>query len=451
MIRKIELEPRNGAAVQNGEIRLRLPVLRWACLALIFSLLWFREYGSPDGPRSPLYFDASGGFRWVDFLVLGLIYAHVLWILATRQPLPKIPRILKKPALLFVGALGTSLIYGLYQEASHVYFDWRDIFMGVGLALVFSCWIRTPAALLEAAHIFASVMGVLVLYIWLGYATGARKVLSVIPGLATPLYDGSTLSAAVLLALLAFRLAPQETSRYQKLWWMIIGSAAFLLVLTSFRRTFWAELATGALVLAALQKKRRLAAFGFIVIIVVSFGSLGGERVYRRAESMNPFAVGQSEYTMTNEDHVNDVLDALDHVKEHPILGIGLGRPYRTLRITGWKAESWGVHNGLVHAWLFYGLAGLVAYLWFHASLFRWLKSVQDMHSDVRVQAFAQVGLAYLMGPFLVSFAFSPWPYGGLNTDILIFFIIGSLLFSQTKIHRSKRGPAIVSKMVNRA
>jgi len=440
MICETELKPQFGAAARTGGISLRLPMFRWLFLTLIFSLLWFREFSSADGPRSFLYLESWGGFRLADFLMLGLVYFHLLWILGTRQPLPKIPRILKKPAPLFLAALGISLSWGVYQGGSHVYFDWRNIFLGVGLALMFSCWIRTPTALHEAVYIFAAMMGLLVFYAWAGYLAGTRGVLTVIPGLSTPLYDGPTLSAAVLLVLLAFRFAPLENSFFRKTGWVIVGSATFLLVLLSFRRTIWAELAIGALVLAALQKKRRIVLFASIVVAFAFILGLGGQRVYQRVESMNPFAAGQSEYTSTNEDHVNDVLDALDQVKQDPLLGIGLGRTYRTPRISDWKAESWGVHNGLLHVWLLYGLLGLVAYLWLHASLFRWLNRLQAARSDPRARAFAQVGLAYLVGPFLVSFAFSPWPYGAFNTDLLVSFIIGSLLFLQAGFPRLKRG-----------
>lgn len=431
VIGEIERKPPFGARVQRVAISRPMPIVRWLVLTLIFSLLWFREFSSSDGPRSPLYFEAWGGFRWVDFLVLGLIYVHLLWILGARAHIPQIPSVLRKPAVLSLAALGISILWGIYQGGGHVYFDWRNIFLGVGLALVFSCRIRTPSALQEAVHIFALVTGLLVLYILGGYATGARSVLTVIPGLSTPLYDGPTLSAAVLLALFAFRFALHDGSSFRKTWWMLVGCAAFVLVLLSFRRTMWCELAIGILTLAVLQKKRRVAAWGAIGFIVALVVSLGGQSVFHRAESMDPFASGQSEYTQTNEDHVNDILDALDQVKQHPLLGIGLGNTYRTPRLSDWKAESWGVHNGLLHTWLLYGLLGLVAYLWIHVSLFRWLNRLQVAHSNPHAGAFAQVGLAFLVGPFLVSFAFSPWPYGTLNIDILVFFIIGSLLFLQ--------------------
>lgn len=457
MICETELKPQFGAAVRTVGISRRLPVLRWLFLSLIFSFLWFREFSSADGPRSFLYLEAWGGFRLVDFLVLGLVYFHLLWILGTRPQIPQIPSALKKPALLFLAALGVSLLWGFFQGGTHLYFDWRNIFLGVGLALMFSCWIRTPAALNEAVYIFAAMMGLRVLYILGGYATGAHSVLTVVTGIATPLYDGPTLSAAVLLVLFAFRFAPQETSSLRKIWWGIVGGAAFILVLLSFRRSYWAELAIGALILAALQRKSRLVLFGLIVVVAALVAGLGGDRVYGRVKSMNPFVPGQPEYTGDNEDHVNEVLDAIDQVKQHPILGIGLGRTFRTPRVSEWKPESWGVHNGLLHAWLLYGLLGLVAYLWFHPSLFRWLHRLQEVNVKPRVRSFAQVALAYLIGPFLLSFGFAPWPYGALINNTLVAFILGSLLVShsgslrgETRLTRLTRQPRYSFRMAHR-
>jgi O-antigen ligase len=266
------------------------------------------------------------------------------------------------------------------------------------------------------------------------------------------------LNAAVLLALFALRFGPQETSSLRKIWWGIVGGSASLLVLLSFRRSFWAELAIGALILAALRRKRRLVAFGLIVVVAALVAGLGGDRVYQRVKSMNPFVPGQAEYTSDNEDHVNEVLDAIDQVQQTPILGIGLGKMFRTPRTSDWKAESWGVHNGLLHAWLLYGLLGLVAYLWFHVSLFRWLHRLQQLNVEPRVRSLAQVALAYLIGPFLVSFGFSPWLYGALNNDTLVAFILGSLLVShswslrgETRLTRLARQPRYSFRMAHQA
>jgi hypothetical protein len=275
-------------------------------------------------------------------------------------------------------------------------------------------------------------MSARILYL-LGNFIAGRGVEGTVPGLMTPVYDGPTIDAAVFLALLAFRFTQQEVGRLRKMLWLIAGIAAFLLVLLSLRRSFWGEMAIGTAVIATLQKNRK-----YLMALVLLSGlvfSYGGSRFYLRAESLNPLAE-RSSYAITNEDHVSDLLDAFDVVKENPVLGIGLGHPYKTRRIADWKAESWEVHNGLLHVWVFYGLLGLIAYLSFHASLFRWLKKFQATEAEPRLRAFCQVGLAYLFGQFCISCGFAPWFYGQLQSDILIFFILGSLLSLQRRTWR---------------
>lgn len=399
---------------------------------LLFALLCFREYeGLPGEPKSPLYGSAWAGLRWVDLFLLGLFYVHALWILMTRQQLPRLPKSLKIPTLLILGSICAAFVYGLYQGGEHLYFDWRNALLGAGLAVVFSCWIQSPAALEDAIHVFAWVMSARILYL-LGNFIAGRGVTGVLPGVMTPVYDGPTLDGAVLLVLLAFRFTQQKVGRARKMCWVIAGVAAFLLILLSLRRTFWGEMALGLVIVAILQKNRRCL-WALVLLPGLIFGY--SDRFYLRAKSMNPLAE-RSSYAISNEDHVGDVLDALDVVEEHPVLGIGLGHSYRTRRITDWKTESWEVHNGPLHAWVFYGLLGLIAYLLFHASLFRWLKKLQATETDQRVRAFCQVGLAYLVGQFCMSCGFTPWFYGPLGTDILIFFVLGSLLSLQRRTWR---------------
>jgi hypothetical protein len=432
---EVQLETVFPALAYRDESIPILPfLLRRLTLALIFALVCFREYqGLVGEPISPLYGNAWAGFRWVDLLLLGLFYVHALWIMKTRQHLPRLPKSLKISALLILGSIGAAVSYGFYQGGEHLYFDWRNVLLGTALAVVFGCWIQTPLALEDAIHVFAWVMTARILYLLGNYFVLGRGVEGVVPGVITPVYDGPTIDGAVLLVLLAFGFTQQEVGRLQKMCWLVAGIAAFLLVFLSLRRTHWGEMTVGVVVVSVLQKNRK-GLWALILLSALLFIG-NGSRFYLRAESMNPLAEN-SPYATTNEDHVGDVLDALDVVKEHPVLGIGLGHSYRTQRITRWKTESWQVHNGPIHAWVFYGLAGLIAFFSFHASLFRWLKKLQTNEADARVRVFCRVGLAYLFGQFCVSCAFSPWPYGQLQCDILIFFIIGSLLSLQRRTSR---------------
>lgn len=394
-------------------------------LVLIFGLVCFREYEGLVGETiSPLYDNAWVGFRWVDLIVLALVYVHALWVLKTRQPLPRLPRGLKVSVLLIMAAIAFSVLYGFYQGGEHLYFDWRDVLLATGLAFVFSCWIHTASALDQAIQVFAWIMSARILYLLGNYFLGGG-VEGVVPGLITPVYDGPTIDGAVLLFLLAYRFVPQETRQIRRMFWIITGLSAFLLVALSLRRTFWGEMIIAIVVLALLQKNKQ--SLWVLILLCALLAAYSGKRMFLRAESMNPFAEN-TPYTMTNQDHVGDVLDALDVVKAHPLLGIGLGHAYRTQRITMWKVESWQVHNGPLHAWVFYGFLGLMAEFAFHLNLFGWLKEFQATESDLLVRDFCQVGLAYVAGQFGVSCAFSPWPYGQFQCDILIFFVIGSLL-----------------------
>ena len=431
MVSEIPLETVFPAVLHRDKSSQWLPfLLRRITLTSIFALVCLREYDvTTSEPMSYLYKPAWAGFRWVDFVLLGVFYVHALWILKTRQPLPRLPQSLKRPTFLILAAVACAFFYGLYQGGEHLYFAWRDVLLGVGFAVVFSCWIRTSAALEDAIQVFAWVMSARILYL-LGNFIAGRGVENAVPGLLTPVFDGATIDAAVLLVFLAFCFTEQEVGRVRKMCWMIAGVAAFLLVLLSFRRTYWGEMTIGILVVTILRKNRR-----YLVALVLVSGlvfSYSANSFFLRAESMNPLAESSS-YTITNEDHVGDVLDALDVVKEHPLLGVGLGHGYKTRRITDWKTESWEVHNGPLHAWVFYGLVGLVAYLSFHANLFRWLKKLQATETDPRVRAFCQAGLAYFIGQFCVSCGFSPWPYNQLQSDILIFFVLGSLLSIQRR------------------
>jgi hypothetical protein len=430
---EIQLEAAFPVVERPDKIRRYLTLLpRRLVLASLFLLVSFRQHSSQDGLSSALYDPVWGGFRRIDLLLLGVFYVHGLWILATRQRMPRMPKSLKRPALLFFGAVGIAYLYGLYQQGEHLYFDWREIVLGVGLGLIFICWIKTAAALQEAVRVFAFVMSTRIFYLLVSYAVG-RGVEGTVPGLVTPVFDGPTLDAAVLLALLAFRFCSERqthTYRAQKIWWMIAGAGASLLVLLSFRRTFWGEMVVGTLVLVAFLGKKYIATLVPLLVMLGLVVVVADRRFYLRAESLDPFA-DKSQYAITNEDHVGDVLDAFDQVKEHPVLGIGLGRPYTTYRIRAWKTESSEVHNALLHVWVFYGLVGLVAYIWFHASLFRWLKQLQATHANPGVRVFCQVGLAYLFGQFLMTCAFTPWFYGELQTNILIFFVVGSCLSLQ--------------------
>lgn len=408
-----------------GRIEIRKDAFRWLVLGGLFSLAMFREFDSPDGPASLIYGRAFSSFRWVDLLLLAIVLATIV---LSRPRDWRLPRSVAWPALVFACAIVFAIFFGQAHGGYNIFFDWRGIALGAGLVMVFSDWVRTSFALKSAVNILILVVSVRAVWILFNYVAGGG-VDTVLLGVRTPFYDGATLSISGLVGLLALRLSQEEHRLLRKLVLILGGLLGYLLVLVCFRRTFWGELFIATVILVVLKRKgRRIVIAGGVVTLILAAAIVPGVFI-ERIRSIE-FDSTASEFSDTNLDHLNDILDAWDQITERPITGLGLGYPYQTARIRAWKEESWEVHNAPIHVWLRYGLLGLISYLWYHIALFRWVRGFKNS-PDRWVRAFAQVCFAYMVGQFIVPLGFSPWPYGGLQSCILLAFLMGSLFALQ--------------------
>jgi hypothetical protein len=393
-------------------------------LTTLFLLLWCREYESPDGLASVLYDKALGGVRWIDLALLSLIFLHVILFFYSGKKWFRVPRRISRPSWVFLALVAFAFTYGWRMGGEHLFFDWRELFLGAGLTIVFSYWVRTSAELKLAVRTFAVVFGLRIAFILGSYLAGGG-IDSVLEGIRTPLYDGATLSGAGFVAVLGLNYFLDDVSFADRTFWVVCAFLGYLLVFASFRRTFWGEVFVSTFIVLVTRPRARLKMIGAVLIPAMVVIMVAGPFVYKRLVSFDVMT-NTMEYGDTNLGHINDILDAMDHVREHPILGIGLGRPYQTRRIVEWKTESSLVHNALVHVWLFYGLAGLITYVWFHISVFRWLRSYR-FNTDPVFRTFAATALAYVIAQFVMAAAFSPWPYGQLQNTIVLAFVFGSL------------------------
>ncbi len=401
-------------------------VLRRVVVTSIWILLLFREYSNPEGPYSPLYDKALGQFRWIDLLVISAAYVHLAVILVARRTIPRLPAMVRYPLWLFFGALAVALGRGALAGGSELFYEWRNIVLGIGLAIVWSYWITSVAALQEAIVSFSVVMGAKIFYALGSYALAGGLMGAAVPGVATPIFDGPTLSAVTLAALLGLRSLSQNGSG-ARTWWGVLGVGASFLIVLSLRRSCWVALALGVAVTMAFRPRRLILAGSLLVLtVVVAAVSLQGS-LLRRMESFSVFA-DRSEYGQTNQDHIGELLDVVEQIEAHPVLGIGVGTPIKTDRIRNWKKESWEVHNAILFMWLRFGFAGLVAYLGFHAGLLRWLWTLQHSSRSEPIRTLCQVSIGFVLGHLVNGFVFSPWPYGQFQNMVLFSFIIGSLM-----------------------
>lgn len=182
----------------------------------------------------------------------------------------------------------------------------------------------------------------------------------------------------------------------------------------------WAVgLAVIILISMRLKHHSRIRLFGALAglgaTIAIAVVALGTDAIGARLESFLPGSTGQ--FSATNEDHLNDIVDAWHVVESDPILGLGIGRAYETNLISDWKTESFEVHSAVLHVWLKFGIAGAVAYLAFHFGIVR---------AALRTRGLVPVA-AFVIGE-LAATAFGTWPYGSFQMSVFHGLLIALLV-----------------------
>ncbi len=368
-----------------------------------------------------MYAKAAAGFRFIDMGILALVFLHLVAVACSRQEIVRFPRALALPGLAFLFCIAAGIVYGWSHGGTNFFFDWRALGLGVGLYFVWAFWLQNPPDVHGAVLLFGIYMSVRIALLYVVYLTGRGETLLGVP---IPLFDGPALSAIVFTALLAFRYQERSTDRVHKLLWMALAAAACLIVLLCFRRTYWGELAIGTALLMLLQRRHRVRNFALIVTTLCIAALTLGNSFAARVQSLDVMQM-DSDFGADNADHWHDLLDALDQVRQSPLLGIGVGTAYPTWRIRNWKTESVMVHNAPIHVWLKYGVAGAICYLWFHLALLRWLHR-RSKFLPAGESAFLHVAFAYLTAQFVMTLGFAPWPYSELQLTTLISFILAA-------------------------
>lgn len=397
-----------------------------------------RESVTMEGPASWLFSDVAGGFRLSDLLLLTVTYAAGLKALVRwRTESPQVSVGYLMPGVLFAVALFIAILIGASAGGQHLFFDWRNLLLGLGY-LWFVVQVASTRARWEQLVVgFFVLSGTYGLYLLVPFLFGIG--LHLYYGYV-PVFNGPSIGLFVQTFSLAVAL---QLSGLRKWPLAAVSALSFVMVLISLRRTYWAELLiVAALLVLSAHLRYRWSLSWFLAVAAVGLMTLDPpwlSHYLLRFRSLNPFDFGNPLGT-TNEDHVNDLRDAWRVIRDNPLWGYGLGRPYLTHYSSGWKEESWGVHNSLLHVWVRYGLGGLIAYLWFHLK-FVWdsRRLYQGLH-DPWLRGMVLGMLVYVAAVFIVSSAFSPWPYGSFELSVQIFFGIGCLAAAARLGHKAPTG-----------
>lgn len=373
--------------------------------------------------------------------------AVLLWPILWTRPRINIVGILKESHLwpwVIMGwlTLIVALVLGIIRRANEPFADWRNFLVLAVTAVVVAkllsgrSWRRWALTDLAIGY---GVLSVVNIVIWI--LGGGVQLFD----LRVPVTDGYDLSLAVLAAAVAaeswIRGFPNTTRAYA-LALRLTLIASTVLVLLSFRRSLWAYVVLTIIVVGfwgirtsragRATAMRLLGALGLLAIIAVL--ALGPEKVYERVESFSPSA--ENRYTATNEDHVNDVRDALTVIATEPLLGLGIGTTYETELISEWKTESFEVHNAFIHSWLKFGLLGLITYVGFHIALGLALYRLGGRGA----MGFVAAGISVFTEQ-VVSLV-QTWPYGGFAYTLAKGVVIGIFLacWKQNRPDHETRG-----------
>ena len=223
---------------------------------MIFLPEFVRQGG--DTTVSFLYAKVAGGFRLVDLAIVALVALHVVALACSRRKTAHFPLVLAVPGIAFLVCIVSAVLYGHSREGTNLFFDWRALALGIGLYFVWVFWMQNAHEIRGAILLFAIYMSARLGLLLVLYLFGDRETLLGVP---ITIFDGPALSAIVFTALLAFRGQAVATRPFQKYGWTGLAAVSYLIVLLCFRRTYWAELAIGTVILLLLQPRSRLRSF----------------------------------------------------------------------------------------------------------------------------------------------------------------------------------------------
>lgn len=414
--------------IGGAERILRAEIYVILLLIILVDEFWTLQYSIPP----IIYRQFQFGFRIVDFLIAAVFLNVLIHRIVLGKKNLKFSTPITRPLLLFGIAILIGISFTALQGSANFFFAWKNLFLGVLFFYSFINIFTLPSQLKKLFWVLFIVATIKSAYGLILYFLG-KGIMTSEAGYSTfmnpPIID---FFSAVLVGGASFIVLGVRKNKIPLL--VISIAILFSAVLLSLKRIDWAILFIGLFVLFFLVRikyKMRLIFFGiFVIIFIIPFfysGFLNLNALINRFGTvkfiLNSTSATSSDPATTPSPvlHILDIMDAVDVIKDNPILGIGPGGSYETFRIREWKKISYGVHNGFLDTWLKFGILGAIAYFWIFASFLYYgyklfcRESVQAVSLHL---GFFTVGVAI----FVMSFLFAPSPFGSIQASILLFF-----------------------------
>lgn len=324
-----------------------------------------------------------------------------------------------------------TILFAILGQAPEPFADWRNVIIFAIAAAFGLRWLTRRSwageAILDLA-IGYGFISVIVLIRWL-LGSGVRLFDQLTPLFYWPALFMMLFAAFVCTAAWLAGLGGLSRFRATSVIVSVVGS--WLVVLLSFRRSFWLAGVVGASILFydAIRRRqvsgaRALAVLAVALVVgIAGFVTLGSESVMARLSSFLPGS--ETAYSQTNEDHVNDILEAFKQVAREPLTGLGVGQYYDTPLLAGWKERSFEVHNVFLQVWLKFGLLGLLSFTGFH---FAWARAARRVQTGTSVTDATHRAVGAFIAAEFAGTMIQTWVYGRFQMCLLMGILLACLL-----------------------
>ena len=409
-------------------------------LVLILTIL-FDEFDQLTFWFPPLiYSNIFGGFRFIDFLCF-LIFSEIfIYRIVIFRGSFKIVKSINKSLLIFAFAILISVILTLIKGSFNIFFGWKNLFLGV---LFFYSFINAFNSEKEIETLLKCIFNLvffksiysLILYM-LGYG-----LYTLDKGYVPILFPPSiTFVVFINLLALSYLLFGNETVSKKVLLCLTIGVTLFLIIF-SLSRIDWGIYSIGLLtIFIILSFRKKITYFIFLItlffLIQLFFPGEFQRAMFHFSQILELLRKPQSFRLESVTMHWFDIIEALDQIKQHPILGIGVGVPYETKYVYLWKTVSYGVHNGFLNTWFKFGLLGAIAYIMlFLRFLLTGFKILFIIPINRRILLIAPLGTG--LGMWIMSFLFAPSNFENFQKSILVFFCMAVVFILENLTRKS--------------
>lgn len=185
-----------------------------------------------------------------------------------------------------------------------------------------------------------------------------------------------------------FFLVSVAAAGYQKsragLMSALAGAVLGVGIVFSFYRSFMVSSLLGIFIMwvaSPLAAKRRLMAYGSLVVLMAVLGTVAGGALVQASTGSDVLGLVTSRFTSaftsktyavdeSYRNRVREDQEAIQNIKKNPIIGIGSGTPRQYLHWTrpGTYTQVlypiYYIHNSYLETWEVYGLLGIVSFLW---------------------------------------------------------------------------------------